>query len=121
MLIEQFFSSQIFIRRDHNIVKIAVCDLQVIEIADIAFSGNLWTDCDVGNSRKLTLLHKAQLLRVIVTPFQCPALLFLKFKHTSTLSVNFQYIEDTSDVNKTQSGAVAVNANNEWQWLPEQL
>lgn len=78
VFIEQLLSPQVLIRRDHDIIQIAVGDLQIIEVADIPLCGYLWAHGDVGDGGELTLLHEAELLRVVVTPLQRPAFLLLE-------------------------------------------
>jgi hypothetical protein len=90
MLIKELFSLQILIRRNHNVIKIAIGDFEVIETADIPFGCNLRSHSDIGHSSELALLHKAKLLRVVVTPPQGPAFLLLEFENATTLGVNFQ-------------------------------
>lgn len=78
MFIEKFLSPQVLIRRDHDIIQVAIGNLQIIEIANIPVRGNLRPHSHISHSGKLTLLHEADLLRVVVTPLQRPAFLLLK-------------------------------------------
>lgn len=37
MFVEQFFSFEVLVRRNHYVIEIAICNLEIIEIADVAF------------------------------------------------------------------------------------
>ena len=41
MFVEQLFSFQILVRRHHDVIEIAVSDLQIVEIANVSFGGDL--------------------------------------------------------------------------------
>lgn len=58
---------------------------------------------------------------MIITPFQSPALLLLKLKHTSTLRIDFQDIEYSSNINQSKSCAIAIDADDKRKWLPKQF
>jgi hypothetical protein len=69
MNIKALFKLEIFIWRLHNIIKIAIGNLQVIKAADIALSGNLGSNSNVSDSGKFYLLHEGQLQRMLIAPF----------------------------------------------------
>ena len=58
---------------------------------------------------------------MVLTPSQGPAFLLLELEHTSTLRINLEDVQDTSDVDETQASAIRVDTNNERQWFPEQF
>jgi len=41
MLVEQLLSFQILVRRHHDVIEIAVGDLQIVEVANVSFGGDL--------------------------------------------------------------------------------
>lgn len=49
MLIEEFLSLEVFIMRDHDIIEIAIRDLEVIEAADVSLGGDLRANCNIGH------------------------------------------------------------------------
>lgn len=49
MIVEKILILEILIGRQHNVVEVAVDNLQIFEITDVAISGNLGTHCHVGN------------------------------------------------------------------------
>ena len=89
VLIKQLLCFEVFIRRDHYVIQVAVGDLQVVTVADVAFCCNLRTHRHIRHSRELTLLHKAELMRMVICPFQSPAFLLLELQNTASLTVNF--------------------------------
>ena len=68
MLIEQFLSFEILIGRDHNIVKVAVGNLQIIKIANISLRGYLRAYCYITDCCEFAFLHEGKLHWVIFTP-----------------------------------------------------
>ena len=41
MFVEQLLSFQILVRRHHDVIKIAVGDLQIVEVANVSLGGDL--------------------------------------------------------------------------------
>lgn len=49
MFVEQLFSFQILVWRNHDVIEIAVGDFQIIEIANVSLCGDLRAHSDVSN------------------------------------------------------------------------
>lgn len=58
---------------------------------------------------------------MVLAPSQGPTFFLLEFQHTAALSVDLKNVEHARDVDQAQSGAVAVDSDDQRQWLPEQL
>jgi len=88
MLVEKFLSLEIFIWRDHYVIEVTVSNLQIAEIADITLGSYLRSHCYIADCSQFALFHKAELLRMIITPFERPTLLLLKLKNTASLRID---------------------------------
>jgi len=60
-------------------------------------------------------------MRMVITPFQRPALLLFEFKHTAPLRIDLKYIQYTSDIDESKPCAITVDADDEGKWLPEEF
>ena len=89
MLSEKLLHFQVFIRWLHNVVQVTVNDFQIVECANVAFSWNLRTYCDICDCCQLDLLHEWKLHWVIVAPFQGPAFFLFEFQDAASLGVDF--------------------------------
>ncbi len=49
VLVEQLFSFQILVWRNHDVIEVAIGDFQIIEIANVSLSGDLRAHSDVSN------------------------------------------------------------------------
>ena len=119
MFVEQLFSFQILVRRHHDVIEIAVSDLQIVEIANVSFGGDLGPNWDIGNCSQFALFHEAELLGMVIAPFEGPALLLFELKHTSSLRVDLQNVQNTSYVDKSQPSAVRIDTDYQRKRFPE--
>lgn len=101
MFVEQLLEFQVFVWGKHNVIQITINHFQLFEWANVSISGYLWPHNQIGDSSKFAFLHKCQLMRMILTPFNCPTLFPFKFEDRSSLSINLQNIHDTSQIHQS--------------------
>ena len=58
---------------------------------------------------------------MVITPPQRPTLLLLEFQHAASLRIDLQYIQHPRNINKSESRAVTIDANDQRQGFPEQF